>query len=169
MLTLLISCLLPTEKVWTVNNSREWCLDSRRLQLRYDQSLRTTEGWTMCHGFYLMLLKQHFTWTWLTTQDEFVALETHTSETTHWFILSCESPYRDFDRKYIRSLKNFGRDKFAGDLSAVPFHILEIFDDGDYMYVFEALYNDILYEHSPLHFNSNLKDISGLLGPLNWD
>ena len=56
-----------------------------------------------------------------------------------------------------------------GDLSAVPFHILEIFSDGDDMYVFEALYNDILDEHLPLHFNSNLNDISGLPGPFNWD
>ena len=55
-----------------------------------------------------------------------------------------------------------------GDLSAVPFHILEIFSDGDDMYVFEALYNDILDEHLPLHFNSNLKDISGPPGPFNW-
>ena len=45
--------------------------------------------------------------------------------------------------------------------------LLEIFDDGDDMCVFEALYNDILDEHSPLHFNSNLKDISGLPGPFN--
>ena len=45
--------------------------------------------------------------------------------------------------------------------SQCSFHNLEIFDDDDDMCVFEALYNDILDEHSPLHFNSNLKDISG--------
>ena len=87
-------------------------------------------------------------------------------------ILSCESRYHDFDRKkyrYFCSFKHFDRDKFVGDLSAVPFHILEIFSDGDDMYVFEALYNDILDEHLPLHFNSNLKDISGPPGPFNYD
>ena len=70
---------------------------------------------------------------------------------------------------YFCSFKNFDRDKFVGDLSAVPIHILEIFDDGDDLYVFEALYNGILDEHLPLHFNSNLKDISGLPGPFNRD
>lgn len=89
--------------------------------------------------------------------------------TTLWFILSYELRYRDFDRKkiYFCSFKNFDRDKFVGDLSAVPIHILKIFDDGDDLYVFEALYNGIFDEHLPLHFNSNLKDMSGLPGPFN--
>ena len=54
--------------------------------------------------------------------------------TTRWCILSCESRYHDFDRKKKKifcSFKNFDRDKFVGDLSAVPFHIVEIFDNGD--------------------------------------
>lgn len=86
------------------------------------------------------------------------AVDRHISDHS-LLILSCESRYHDVDRKkyrYFCSFKHFDRDKFVGDLSAVPFHILEIFSDGDDMYVFEALYNDILDEHS------------GLPGPFNW-
>ena len=40
------------------------------------------------------------------------------------------------------------------DLSAAPFHIMDIFDDPDDMlHVFESLYNDILDEHSPLKYS----------------
>ena len=53
----------------------------------------------------------------------------------------------------FRSFKNLDRDKFVEDLSAAPFHIMDIFDDpGNMLYVFESLYNDILYEHSPLKY-----------------
>ena len=61
--------------------------------------------------------------------------------------------YRSRSRKIaFRSFKNFDRDKIVEDLSAAPFHIMDIFDDPDDMYVFESLYNNILDEHSQLKY-----------------
>ena len=47
------------------------------------------------------------------------------------------------------------------DLSAAPFHIMDIFDDPDDMlHVFESLYNNILDEHLP---NSNMHTYADIM------
>ena len=66
-------------------------------------------------------------------------------------ILRVSAPYRRSRKICFRSLKNFDREQFLSDLHNVPFHVMEIFDDvDDKLYVFEALYNNVLNEHAPI-------------------
>ena len=50
-----------------------------------------------------------------------------------------------------RSMKYFDEDLFLDDLSKVPFHVAEIFDDpNDAYWLFDKLYADVLNRHAPI-------------------
>ena len=50
-----------------------------------------------------------------------------------------------------RSFKHFNEELFQHDVSQIPFHISEIFDDvNDCQWVVNALYADVVNDHAPL-------------------
>ena len=52
---------------------------------------------------------------------------------------------------HYRSYKNFDNDKFMYDISIIPFHVGEIFDDiNDSYWLTTKLYLDVVEEHAPL-------------------
>ena len=66
-------------------------------------------------------------------------------------ILRSTAPKLRSRKVYLRSLKNFKRDKFIQDLQMAPFSIVDLFDEvNDKLYAFEQLYSEILNEHAPL-------------------
>ena len=50
-----------------------------------------------------------------------------------------------------RCYEKFNDDKYLQDLSFVPFHIADIFDDiNDEYWVYETILKDVINEHAPL-------------------
>ena len=60
-------------------------------------------------------------------------------------------PRSSLSKFQYRSMKHFNENEFLKDMSFIPFHVTNIFDDpNDSYWLFNELYTDILNKHAPL-------------------
>ena len=72
----------------------------------------------------------------------------------HHLTLACTKmhvPRSSLPKFQYRSMKSFNENDFLTDMSYVPFHVCNIFDDPNDSYrLFDELYTDVLNEHAPI-------------------